>query len=131
MFHPPSTFETFREGMDHRVSAFVSVSLEDSMTSFVTSCLGLDPSAITFKIGFVGEVASHVFILQTHGGVPFPNVVGNVAMKNNKIMPFGSSFVSLASIASWTPSVALEDAIASTELTLPGSFNQFPLLSGT
>ncbi|KAK0431442.1 Fungalysin metallopeptidase-domain-containing protein [Armillaria borealis] len=125
-FHPPSTFETFGEGIDHPVSAFVGASLEDSATSFVASHLGIDPSAVAFKSGFVGEVASHAFVRQTHDGVPFANAVGNVAMKNDKIVSFGSSFVSPKSIASSTPSVALEDAIASAESTLSGTFNQFP-----
>ncbi|KAK0226715.1 hypothetical protein EDD85DRAFT_975887 [Armillaria nabsnona] len=122
-----------REGIDHCVSAFVGASLEDGMTSFVASRLGLDSSPITFKIGFVGEVAGHAM----EGGVPFPNAVGNVTMKNNRIAPFGSSFVSLGRFPTLQALLhghlpwPFEDAIASAESTLSGSFNQFPLFSGT
>ncbi|KAK0445068.1 hypothetical protein EV421DRAFT_1902525 [Armillaria borealis] len=100
-----------REGMDHHVSVFIGMSLEDSVTSFIASHLGLDPNAVTFEPGFVGE--SHHLSRLHHLG-------------RRSCLWVGFHSDQQPSITSLTPSMALEDAIASAKSTLSGSFNEFP-----
>ncbi|KAJ7592604.1 Fungalysin metallopeptidase-domain-containing protein [Mycena floridula] len=127
VFHPLSTFETFDTGIDHPLAKRSDASLEDTAVAFVSSRLNVADSAIKFKSGYAGEVASHAYVKQVHDGIPFANAVANVALnKDNKVVVFGSSFVKLSQIASSTPTVSLEDAIASAEKTLDGTFNEHP-----
>ncbi|PFH47079.1 hypothetical protein AMATHDRAFT_182533 [Amanita thiersii Skay4041] len=126
-FHPPSTFETFGEGIDHPLSGRVRFSLPDSARALAASRMGIDESGIGVRSSFEGEVASHAYLRQIHDGIPFANAVANVAFnKQNKVVSFGTSFVKPNKIASSTPTVSLEDAIASAEQTLGGRFNGHP-----
>ncbi|KAF8156604.1 Fungalysin metallopeptidase-domain-containing protein [Crassisporium funariophilum] len=126
-FHPPSTFETFETGIEHPQSKRAIFDLKDAAIAFAGSHLSVDPSAITFKSGFSGEVAHHAFLRQTHDGIPFANAVANVAFNNNnKVVSFGSSFVKPTSIASSTPSITVDAAISSAEAVLNGKFNDHP-----
>ncbi|KAI3595093.1 putative extracellular elastinolytic metalloproteinase precursor [Moniliophthora roreri] len=127
VFHPTSTFETFNEGIDHPLSKRDDASLEETALAFVKSHLQIDDGSVAFRSGFEGEVSSHAFVRQIHDGIPFANAVANVALnKANKVVAFGSSFVKAKNIASSTPSVTLESAIATAEQALSGKFNEHP-----
>ncbi|KAF8970317.1 Fungalysin metallopeptidase-domain-containing protein [Flammula alnicola] len=127
VFNPPSTFETFEAGIDHPLSKRAAFSLSESAEAFVGSHLSIDSSAINFHSGFSGEVAQHAFLKQTHDGIPFANAVANVAFNNaQKVVAFGSSFVTPKSIASSTPSITVDQAIATAESAIGGKFNDFP-----
>ncbi|KAG6916533.1 hypothetical protein DXG01_006474 [Tephrocybe rancida] len=130
-YHPASTFETFGEGINHplqrRDTGTQNVTLEESSVAFVQQHLDLDPSSITFKSGFSGEVARHAYVKQTHNGIPFANAVANVAFNHDdKVVAFGSSFVKPKSIAPSTPSIALSLAISNAEDSLVGTYNGWP-----
>lgn len=126
-FHPASTFETFGEGIDHPLSKRAEFSLHDSARAFAASRSGLSEGDIAVRTDFESDIVSHAFLTQTHEGVPFANAVANVVFnKDNKVVSFGSSFVKSSKIASSTPTVSLEDAIASAEKTLDGKFNDHP-----
>ncbi|KAF8633045.1 hypothetical protein AX17_004689 [Amanita inopinata Kibby_2008] len=85
-FHPASKYETFGEGIDHPLSKRAEFTVADSAKSFAASHLGIPESAIAYKSGFTGEVASHAYLRQTHDGIMFANAVANVAFnKANKV----------------------------------------------
>ncbi|KAJ7093265.1 Fungalysin metallopeptidase-domain-containing protein [Mycena belliarum] len=126
-FHPASTFETFGKGIDHPLNKRADVGLEDRTLAFVQSHLGVGTDAVAFKSGFAGEVSEHAFVRQAIDGIPVANAVANVAFnKEDRVVSFGSSFVKPTTVASSTPSISLEAAIAAAEATLDGTFNQHP-----
>ncbi|KAJ8487939.1 hypothetical protein ONZ45_g14134 [Pleurotus djamor] len=126
-YHPVSTFETFGVGIDHPLSKRDNPDLEESAVAFIQSQLRVAKDAIAFTSGFSGEVAKHAFLKQSHDGIPFANAVANVAFNhNNKVVSFGSSFVKPTKIASSTPSISLEDAIAKAEVAIDGTYNGHP-----
>ncbi|GLB39392.1 putative fungalysin metallopeptidase (M36) [Lyophyllum shimeji] len=126
-FHPPSTFQTFGEGIDHPLSKRTESTMEDSAVAFVGSQLKVDFNTIAVRSGFSGEAAKHVFLRQSHDSIPFANAVANVAFNHDdKVVAFGSSFVTPNSIASSSPAIPLEAAIATAEAALGGKFNQHP-----
>ncbi|KAF8952906.1 Fungalysin metallopeptidase-domain-containing protein [Flammula alnicola] len=126
-YHPPSTFETFAEGIDHPLSKRDTFSLSDAAIAFAASHISKDTSSIVFKSGFAGDVAQHAFLTQTHEGVPFANAVANVAFNNNKkVVSFGSSFITPNTTAPSTPSISLPSAISVAEAKLDGQYNNHP-----
>ncbi|KAJ7155333.1 Fungalysin metallopeptidase-domain-containing protein [Mycena filopes] len=126
-FHPESTYETFGEGIDHPLRKREEANLEDRTLAFIQSHLGVAADAVSFKSGFAGEVSEHAFVRQSINGVPVANAVANVAFnKDDKVVAFGSSFVPTTNASPSTPSVSLEDAIATAEETLDGTFNDHP-----
>ncbi|KAF8638762.1 hypothetical protein AX17_001978, partial [Amanita inopinata Kibby_2008] len=127
IYHPPSTFEPFGEGIDHPLSRSPVFSLSDSAKSFAAFHLGIPGSTIAFKSGFIGEVVSNAYLRQKHDGILFANTAANVAFnKVHKVVSFGHSFVKPTKIASSKPTVSLEDAIASAEKALDGKYNTHP-----
>ncbi|KAF9460264.1 Fungalysin metallopeptidase-domain-containing protein [Collybia nuda] len=126
-FHPASTYQTFGEGIDHPLRKRDGTTLQDSAVTFVQSHLNLTSSEITFKSGFEGQVARHAYVKQSANGIPFANAVANVAFnKDGKVVAFGSSFVKPKTIASPTPSITLNAAIAKAEDVLDGTYNGHP-----
>ncbi|KAF5380174.1 hypothetical protein D9615_006215 [Tricholomella constricta] len=126
-FHPSSSYETFGTGIDHPLSKRADTSIEDASVSFVESHLKIKSSAIKFRTGYTAESAKHAYVSQVHDGIPFANAVANIAYNHDdKVVAFGSSFVKPTSIASSTPSVSLEAAIAKAEEALDGKFNSHP-----
>ncbi|KAJ7895239.1 Fungalysin metallopeptidase-domain-containing protein [Mycena olivaceomarginata] len=126
-FHPESTYQTFGEGIEHPLRKRVEASIEDRALAFIQAHLDVPADAVSFKSGFAGEVSDHAFVRQAIDGIPVANAVANVAFnKDDKVVVFGSSFVPTTNVASSTPTVSLEDAIASAERTLDGTFNEHP-----
>ncbi|KAF5346161.1 hypothetical protein D9758_009964 [Tetrapyrgos nigripes] len=125
-FHPESKFETFGEGIDHPLSKREDASLDETAIAFAASHLGVDVNDIEVKTSFEADIISHAYLKQKHDGIAFANAVANVAIKSNKVVSLGSSFVKPSKIASSTPSVSVEDAIATAEQALDGTYNQHP-----
>ncbi|KAK7464357.1 hypothetical protein VKT23_006524 [Stygiomarasmius scandens] len=126
VFHPESKFETFGNGIDHPLSKREDASLEETAIAFVASHLGVEESTIKVQSSSEGDITSNAYLKQTHDDIPFANAVANVAIKSNKVVSLGNSFVKPSNIASSTPSVSLEDAIATAEQALSGTFNEHP-----
>ncbi|TFK72838.1 hypothetical protein BDN72DRAFT_855212 [Pluteus cervinus] len=128
-YHPPTTYQTFGDGIDHPMGKSTSGSggIEDAAVSFVQTQLGVDQASVSFKSGFAGQAASHAYIKQAHNGIPFANAVANVAFNNaDKVVAFGSSFVKPKSIASSQPSIAASQAASIAEKALNGKYNDHP-----
>ncbi|KAF9443169.1 hypothetical protein P691DRAFT_764533 [Macrolepiota fuliginosa MF-IS2] len=122
-FHPASTFETFGAGLDHPLQKRADEDLKGSAISFVSQHLSIDPSTVNLRTQAATDTVTHAFLTQQHDGIPFANAVANLAFKDNKIVSFGSSFIKPTQIASSTPSVSLEDAVAAAEKALNGKAN--------
>ncbi|TCD65526.1 hypothetical protein EIP91_002534 [Steccherinum ochraceum] len=123
-FHPESSYQTFGTGIDHPLAKRADGSVGDAAAAFVESQLGVKASDVQVKSTSETSEAKHAYIQQRVYGVPFANAVANVAFnKDDKVVAFGSSFVKPKSVASSTPSVAIEDAIATAEQKLNGKFD--------
>ncbi|KAJ7300545.1 Fungalysin metallopeptidase-domain-containing protein [Mycena albidolilacea] len=121
-FHPESTYQTFWEGIEHPLRKRAEASIEDRALAFIQAHLDVPADAVSFKCDY---------------GIPVTNALTNVAFnKDDKLLranqyafsSFPGSFahMSLANVASSTPTVFLEDAIASAEQTIDGTFNEHP-----
>ncbi|KAI0321260.1 Fungalysin metallopeptidase-domain-containing protein [Amylostereum chailletii] len=127
-YHPTSSFETFgAAGLDHAFAKRDDFDLEEATTEFVKSKLGIDSDSLRFQTGYSGAVSKNAFVKQQKNGIPFANAVANVAFNNDgRIASFGSSFLTPSTIADHNPSISVEDAIATAEKTLDGTYNQQP-----
>ncbi|KAJ7282429.1 Fungalysin metallopeptidase-domain-containing protein [Mycena rebaudengoi] len=126
-YHPPSTFETFGAGIDHPLPKRAAASLQESSVAFIQNKLGLKAEETTFTSGYTGATARYSYAAQTHKGISFANAVANVAFnKDDKVVAFGSSFVTPKTIADSTPSISFEEARATAEKQLAGSHEGLP-----
>ncbi|CAA7257401.1 unnamed protein product [Cyclocybe aegerita] len=122
-YHPPSTFEAFGSGIDHPLSRRQRFDIKDAAKAFVCSRLSVRPAAVSFRSAYTGDKIHYTYLKQTHNGVPFANAVANVAFnQKNQVVAFGSSFVKPTSIALSTPSISLQQAIATAEQALNGRY---------
>ncbi|QRV77598.1 extracellular metalloproteinase MEP [Ceratobasidium sp. AG-Ba] len=132
-YHPPATFEvaavaTYGTGIDHPLSkrGIVNATSSDVARSFLETALGVASYEISRKSGHESERVSHEYFHQVINGLPVANAVANVAIENNKILSFGSSFVKPANIASKHPGLTEEDAITIAENATGGTYNEWP-----
>lgn len=58
--------QTFGAGVDHPLSKRDNPDLKESAISFLQSHLGVNPETISYKSGYSGETARHVYVKQTH-----------------------------------------------------------------
>ncbi|KAH8989253.1 Fungalysin metallopeptidase-domain-containing protein [Lactarius akahatsu] len=127
-FHPESTFEGFGvEGLDHPLARRAGFDIEAASVSFLASKLGIQKNDIHFRTSAKADVAQHAFLKQQINGVPVANAVANVAFSDDgKVLSFSSSFVKPSGSAEQTPTVSLNDAIATAEKALDGTHNGQP-----
>ncbi|CAE7145094.1 unnamed protein product [Rhizoctonia solani] len=127
-YHPPSTFETFGDGIDHPLTkrGIKDASSVDAAKAFLESKLGVSADSISHKSGSNSDVTEHEYFRQQLNGIPVANAVANVALKNNKVVSYGASFVKPKSIAPTTATLTKEQAIAKAEAATGGKYNQWP-----
>ncbi|KAH9056491.1 Fungalysin metallopeptidase-domain-containing protein [Lactarius vividus] len=128
-FHPESIFEGFGvEGLDHPLARRAgNFDIKAASVSFLASKLGIQQNDIHFRTSAKAEVAQHAFLKQQINGVPVANAVANVAFSDDgKVLSFSSSFVKPSGSAEQTPTVSLNDAIATAEKALDGTHNGHP-----
>ncbi|KAK7045379.1 hypothetical protein VNI00_007628 [Paramarasmius palmivorus] len=121
-FHPPTDYKTFGDGLEIPVT-FVETTPEDRIVSFVASQLNIDKSSVAYRSG-VNGADTLGYVRQSHNGISFVNAVANVALKNNKVVAFGQSFVDTKNIAPSVPSVDVDSAITKAEQALDGKKNE-------
>ncbi|KAJ7156530.1 Fungalysin metallopeptidase-domain-containing protein [Mycena crocata] len=124
-YFPPTTYQTFDGGVDHPLSRREG-SLAEAAAAYVETELKVNASSIKFKSGYSGGVAQYAYVKQQHNNISFANAVANVAFKGGKVVSFGNSFVEPAVIASSTPTISVNSAIATAEQALDGTYNMIP-----
>ncbi|KAF6746891.1 metalloprotease [Ephemerocybe angulata] len=124
-YNPPSSFETFGEGLVQEAS-FAPSGLDGEARAYVANKLKVDGSTVEFRAGFSSPNARHAYVRQRYNGIPFVNAVANVAFKDNKVVSFSSSFVKPKSIAPSEPTVDVQTVIPKLEEQLEGKYNNHP-----
>ncbi|KAL0062592.1 hypothetical protein AAF712_010526 [Marasmius tenuissimus] len=123
-FYPSSNYQTFGEGMDLPPS-FLDLGIPDKTVSFASSHMNIGLKDIAFKSGYTSkDGVTFGYAKQSQNGIPFINAVANVAFKNNKVVAFGSSFVSTNKVADSTPTVDVNAIIPKVEEALQGKKNE-------
>ncbi|KAF8912309.1 metalloprotease [Mucidula mucida] len=130
-FHPATDYKTFGTEGKEIPASFVAQSLEDTTKAIVASELGIDTDKVAYTSGFAkeAETVSYTYAKQVHDGVEFLNAVANVAIKDNKIVAFGASFVDTSNIADSTPTIDVQSVISAVEDQLDGTFNGYTALN--
>ncbi|KAH7312772.1 hypothetical protein B0J17DRAFT_634198 [Rhizoctonia solani] len=122
-YHPPSTFETYGDGIDHPLTKRGVVDADSAgvAKAFLESKLGISADAISHRSGSSSDVAQHEYFRQQFGmqnGIPFANAVANVAVKNNKVASYGAGFVK---------PMTKEEAIVEAEAATDTKYNNWPI----
>lgn len=126
-YHPPSNFKTYGSG--NALAGAQSFASKEGLTgntmSFVQNTLSMDNSTVAWQSGWSMNGISCGYVKQVHDGVPFANVVGNVAFKDDNVVTFGNNFIDTksAKIAPSNPTISSQDAIAAAEKQLEGTHN--------
>jgi extracellular elastinolytic metalloproteinase len=119
-YHPASTFETFGEGIAHPLAKRAGGSTpEEAALAFLEAHLGLSNDSFSDVVSSKDSVTKHIYVKQKLNKIPVVNAVANVAINNaDKVVSYGASFVKPKSVASATPKITSEAAIAAAESTL-------------
>ncbi|KAG8698934.1 hypothetical protein FRC09_006934 [Ceratobasidium sp. 395] len=128
-YHPEPVFETYgTNGVDHPLTkrGIKDATSVEAAKSFLESKLGVAADALSHKTGSNSDVAEHEYFRQQFNGLPVANAVANVALKNNKVVSFGASFVKPKSVAPATPKITKEAAIAKAEAATGAKYNNWP-----
>ncbi|KAF8886730.1 metalloprotease [Infundibulicybe gibba] len=125
VFHPPTTFKTFGDGIDQPppFGFGPTATLEEMAAAITQFQVGINSTDIRFRSGFSDGPRAFAYLRQSHDNVSFANAVANVALHNNRIVAFGSSFVETTDIAPSTPSLNVQSIIPNAENALNGKFN--------
>ncbi|KAH6901627.1 metalloprotease [Coprinopsis sp. MPI-PUGE-AT-0042] len=126
-YQPPSSFETFGEGIVQSESArLLATDPEAQARQFVAEKLKVNRENVRYRSGFKNGAIRHSYVRQEINGIPFANAVANVAWKDDKVVSFGSSFVKPSKIAAPKPTVELEKFLPQVEEMLEGKYNGHP-----
>ncbi|KAH7325263.1 putative extracellular elastinolytic metallo proteinase precursor [Rhizoctonia solani] len=133
-YHPPSTFETYGDGIDHPLTKRGVVDADSAGVSkaFLESKLGISADAISHRSGSSSDVAQHEYFRQQFNGIPFANAVANVAVKSNKVASYGAGFVKPTKLETRvgrlpTPKVTKEEAIVDAEVATDTKYSNWPI----
>ncbi|KAG8689379.1 hypothetical protein FRC11_002881 [Ceratobasidium sp. 423] len=127
-YHPEPVFETY--GVDGVVHPLAKRGLpstnEEAAKAFLEEKLGVKSDALTRKSGHSSDVFANEYFKQKINNIPVANAVANVALKGERVVSFGASFVKPKTVAATTPKLTKEDAIAKAEASLGGKYNNWP-----
>ncbi|KAH7332995.1 Fungalysin metallopeptidase-domain-containing protein [Rhizoctonia solani] len=131
VYQPESTFETYGvNGIDHPLSKRANpASPQEAAKSFLTSKLGLTVDSLVHRTGHTDNrtrVANEYFC-QQFNGIQVANAIANVAVKDDKVLSFGASFIKPKSVASTTPIFPKQNAIAKAEALTGAKYNAIPV----
>ncbi|CAE6472559.1 unnamed protein product [Rhizoctonia solani] len=127
-YHPEPVFETY--GVDGIVQPSSRRGLpstnEEAAKAFLEKKLGVKPEALSRKSGHSSNNVANEYFRQSINNITIANAVANVALKDNKVVSFGASFVKPKSIAAATPRLTKEQAIIRAETAIGGKYNNLP-----
>ncbi|KAG8765972.1 hypothetical protein FRC12_007167 [Ceratobasidium sp. 428] len=128
-YHPEPVFETYgTDGVDHPLTkrGIKDASSVEAAKAFLESKLGVAANALAHRTGSNSDVAEHEYFHQQLNGLPVANAVANVALKNNKVVSYGASFVKPKSVSSATPTLTKDQAVAKAEAATGAKYNSWP-----
>jgi extracellular elastinolytic metalloproteinase len=122
-YHPLATYESFGDGLQlETLLAAHSNDLNNvasAATTFLHTRLNVDQGSYQATHTAVTDTVTHVYLKQVINGTPVVNGVANVAMKSgSKVASFGANFVKPTRVASVTPGITVDQAIAAAEKQL-------------
>ncbi|KAF8705965.1 Fungalysin metallopeptidase (M36), partial [Rhizoctonia solani] len=128
-YHPEPVFETYGvEGLYHPLSKRgIPSTTQEAAKKFLEERLGIKPESLTRKAGHSLNGTSHEYFNQLVNGIYVGNAVANVALKGDRVVSFGSSFVQPKSIAKNIPVLTQSAAIAIAEFETGGKYNNWPI----
>ncbi|KAG8695805.1 hypothetical protein FRC08_007548, partial [Ceratobasidium sp. 394] len=121
-YHPPSGYGV--DGVDPPPAKRAAP--DDVAKRFLQDKLGVAADALTRHSGHSFDGVSYEYFSQAMNGIPIANAVANVAMKGDKIMSYGASFVKPRTVASAVPVLTAAQAIAKAEQALGGKYDEWP-----
>ncbi|CAA7263419.1 unnamed protein product [Cyclocybe aegerita] len=122
VFSPEHRLQTFGNGIDIPPSS-IRGGLKETAVSVVQEKLGLKEGEVIYTSGYSSDVADYAYLAQAHDNILFINAVANLAMKDGKLVTFGSSFVKTASSH---PTIPVETAVSAAERMTRASYNGSP-----
>ncbi|KAG8700995.1 hypothetical protein FRC08_004337 [Ceratobasidium sp. 394] len=128
-YHPEPVFETYGvDGVDHPLTkrGVKDAGSTAAAKAFLESKLGVAADALAHKSGSRSDIAEHEYFHQQLNGLPVANAVANVALKNDKVVSFGASFVKPKSVAPATPKLTKDQAVAKAEAAAGAKYNNWP-----
>ncbi|KAG8747474.1 hypothetical protein FRC12_014057 [Ceratobasidium sp. 428] len=129
-YHPPSTFKGYGvDGVALPSTNVATATPEDMAKSFLQvqlDKLGVESGSLTWLSGNSFDGISYQYFNQAINGIPVANAVANVAMKGDKVMSYGASFVKPRNVGSSSPLISVETAIAKAASALGGQYNGWP-----
>ncbi|KAB5595170.1 Extracellular metalloproteinase MEP [Ceratobasidium theobromae] len=129
-YHPQPIFETYGvKGVEKPLSRRGSnETLEEIAQTFLEDKLRISPNNLTHKSGHSSNGIHHQYFRQAINGIPVANAVANVALKGERVVSFGASFVKPKSIASAAPTISKDNAIVIAESATGGNYTQRPIV---
>ncbi|CAE6534804.1 unnamed protein product [Rhizoctonia solani] len=129
-YHPEPRFETYgANGVVHPLAKRgIPSTHEEAARAFLAEKLGCGPEALSRKSGHSSHMTVNEYFRQSINDIPVANAVANVALKGDRVVSFGASFVEPKSVAATTPRLTKDDAIANAEAALGGMYNDRPVL---
>ncbi|CAE7187139.1 unnamed protein product, partial [Rhizoctonia solani] len=129
-YHPEPRFETYgASGVVHPLAKRGTPSThEEAARAFLAEKLGCGADALSRKSGHSSDMTANEYFRQIINNIPIANAVANVALKGDRVVSFGTSFVNPKSVAGSTPRLTEINAIANAEAALGGIYNDRPVL---
>ncbi|KAG9104086.1 hypothetical protein FRC06_005569 [Ceratobasidium sp. 370] len=125
-YHPPSGYGV--DGVDPPPAkrGAKRATPDDVAKRFLQDKLGVAADALARHSGHSFDGVSYEYFSQIINGVPIANAVANVAMKGDKIVSYGASFINPRTVAPAIPTLTAVQAIAKAEQALGGKHNDWP-----
>jgi extracellular elastinolytic metalloproteinase len=94
-YHPEPRFETYgADGVVHPLAKRGLPSThEEAARAFLAEKLGCETDTLSRKSGHSFGSTAHEYFRQSLNNIPVANAVANVALKGDRVVSFGTSFV--------------------------------------
>ncbi|KAF8733469.1 hypothetical protein RHS02_07334, partial [Rhizoctonia solani] len=128
-YHPEPRFETYGvHGVAHPLAKRGLPSThEEAARAFLSEKMGCEADTLARKSGHSFGSTTHEYFRQSFNNIPVANAVANVALKGDRVVSFGTSFVKPKSVAAATPLLLEEEAVESAEAALGGVRTEHPV----
>ncbi|QRW24504.1 extracellular metalloproteinase MEP [Rhizoctonia solani] len=128
-YHPEPRFETYGvHGVAHPLAKRGLPSThEEAARAFLSEKMGCEADTLARKSGHYFGSTAHEYFRQSFNNIPVANAVANVALKGDRVVSFGTSFVKPKSVAAATPLLLEEEAVESAEAALGGVRTEHPV----